>query len=117
VPKGGIDVTDFPQFIRDLPSVDIPIAGVSGHLLQGQTQQVAFLQFEEEAEVPEHSHNAQWELVIAGQVNLRMRGETKTYRVGDSFYIPAGESHGATVRAGYRSIVFFDQADRYKTKT
>jgi quercetin dioxygenase-like cupin family protein len=109
-------MTEFPQFIRELPAVEVPFPGVSGHLLQGRTQQVAFLRFEDDVEVPEHSHNAQWELVIAGEVRLRMGAETKTYRAGDSFYIPAGEAHGASVRAGYRSIVFFDQADRYRAR-
>ena len=84
--------------------------------MQGEGQQVAFLQFETDADVPDHSHNAQWELVIGGQVDLRMGGETTTYRAGDTFYIPAGEAHGAKVHAGYRAVVFFDQADRYKTK-
>jgi quercetin dioxygenase-like cupin family protein len=111
-----IDVTDFPEFIRNLPAVDIPVDGVSGYLLQSETQQVAFLQFEKDAEIPEHSHNAQWELVVAGEVELRMEGKKLRQRAGDSFYIPAGVEHGATVRAGYRSIVFFDQADRYQAK-
>jgi quercetin dioxygenase-like cupin family protein len=109
-------VADFPQFIRDLPAVDVPFPGVEGYLMQGENQQVAFLEFETDADVPEHSHNAQWELVIDGQVDLRMGGETTTYRAGDSFYIPAGEAHGALVHAGYRAVVFFDQADRYQTK-
>lgn len=108
---------DFPPFIRALPAVDVPFEGVTGHLLQGESQQVAFLQFETDAEVPEHSHNAQWELVIAGEVDLTLGGRTATYRAGDSFYIPAGEPHGARVHAGYRSVVFFDQADRYRTRT
>lgn len=107
---------DFPQFIRDLPAIDVPLPGVSGHLLQGATQQVAFLRFEDDCEVPEHSHNAQWELVVAGRVDLTVEGRTQTHRAGDSFYIPAGTAHGAKVYAGYRSVVFFDQADRYGTK-
>ena len=107
---------DFPRFIRELPEVDIPIDGVSGYVLQGKNQQVAFLEFETDADVPDHSHRAQWELVVAGEVELNLAGEQKTYRSGDSFYIPDGVVHGATVRAGYRSIVFFDQADRYRTK-
>jgi quercetin dioxygenase-like cupin family protein len=111
-----IIVADFPQFIRDLPAVDVPFPGVEGYLMQGENQQVAFLEFETDADVPDHSHNAQWELVIDGQVDLRMGGETTTYRAGDSFYIPAGEAHGALVHAGYRAVVFFDQADRYQTK-
>jgi quercetin dioxygenase-like cupin family protein len=111
-----IVVTDFPQFIRGLPAVDVPFEGVSGHLLQGDRHQVVFLQFETDANVPEHSHNAQWELVIDGEVTLRRGGRTETYRAGDAFYIPSGEEHGAMVKAGYRAVVFFDQADRYGTK-
>ncbi len=109
-------VTDFPQFIRGLPAIDVPFDGVSGFLLQGDSQQVAFLEFDHDTEVPEHSHNAQWELVINGEVELRMGGRTITCRTGQSFFVPAGEKHGATVRAGYRSIIFFDQADRYQTR-
>ena len=109
-------MTDFPQFIRDLPAVDVPFPGITGYLMQGENQQVAFLQVETDVDVPEHSHNAQWELVIDGEVELRMGGKTTTYRAGDSFYIPVGETHGAKVHAGYRAIVFFDQADRYNTK-
>jgi quercetin dioxygenase-like cupin family protein len=111
-----IVVKEFPEFIRNLPEVDVPFPGVSGHLLQGTGQQVAFLQFAEEVDVPEHHHNAQWELVVDGMVELRMGGESRTYRAGDSFYIPAGTPHGAKVHAGYRAVVFFDQADRYRSK-
>jgi len=109
-------VEDFPQFIRELPEVDIPIDGVSGYILQGKDEQVAFLEFDVDAEIPEHSHRAQWELVVAGKVRLRMADEERICTAGDSFFIPAGVVHSATVRAGYRSVVFFDQADRYRTK-
>ena len=109
-------MTDFPQFIRGLPGVAVPFEGVTGFLLQGESQQVAFLEFETDVDVPEHSHNAQWELVIDGEVELTMEGRTDTYRAGQSFYVPAGIPHGAIVRAGYRSIIFFDQADRYQTR-
>jgi quercetin dioxygenase-like cupin family protein len=111
-----IFVKEFPEFIRNLPGVDVPFPGVSGHLLQGDNQQVAFLQFAHDVDVPEHHHNAQWELVVDGMVELKKGGETVIYRAGDSFYIPAGTPHGARVHAGYKAIVFFDQADRYQTK-
>jgi quercetin dioxygenase-like cupin family protein len=107
---------DFPDFITRLPELDIPFDGSSGHLLQAESQQVAFVRFEKDVQVPEHSHRAQWELVIAGEVKLRMQGEERSYRPGESFYIPEGVVHGADVRAGYRAIVFFDQADRYRAK-
>jgi quercetin dioxygenase-like cupin family protein len=107
---------DFPSFIKQLPELDLPFGGASGHLLQGETQQVAFARFDEDVEVPTHSHRAQWELVIAGEVKLTMEGEERTYRQGESFYIPEGVEHAGHVRAGYRAIIFFDQNDRYRAK-
>ena len=62
---------EFPEFICNLPEVDINLAGVSGHVLQGKRQQAVFLRFDQDVEVPEHSHRAQWELVLAGEVRLR----------------------------------------------
>jgi quercetin dioxygenase-like cupin family protein len=107
---------DFPEFITKLPELDLPFDGASGHLLQGDNQQVAFARFDKDVEVPMHSHRAQWELVIAGEVKLTMKGEERTYREGESFYIPEGVEHAGHVRAGYRAIIIFDQADRYKAK-
>jgi quercetin dioxygenase-like cupin family protein len=106
----------FPDFIEKLPELDIPFDGVSGRLLQGESQQVAFVDFEKDVQVPAHSHRAQWELVIAGQLQLTMKGEARTYRQGESFFIPEGVEHGADVKAGYRAVIFFDQADRYRAK-
>jgi len=114
--KEVTDLTDFPEFIRGLPQLDLPFDGASGHVLQGESQQVAFIHFDHEAEVPEHSHAAQWEFVVDGEVELRMDGKKTRYRAGDRFYLPAGAEHGATVGAGYRAVIFFDQPDRYKTK-
>jgi quercetin dioxygenase-like cupin family protein len=107
---------EFPEFIRKLPELDVPLPSFEGHLLQGETHQVAFARCEADLDVPAHSHAAQWELVVAGEVVLRMAGEERTYRAGDSFYIPAGVEHAATVKAGFRSVIFFDQPDRYRTK-
>jgi len=106
----------FPDFITQLPLLDLPLEGATGYLLQGDRQQVAFLDFTRDTVVPEHNHRAQWELVISGKVILNLGGKEHTYRTGQSFYIPAGENHGAVVYAGYRSIVIFDQVDRYRTK-
>lgn len=109
-------MSDFPEFITRLPELDIPFDGASGHLLQGKDQQAAFVWFEDETVVPEHSHAAQWELVVAGELRLTVDGIENTYREGDSFYVPAGAVHGAFVGAGYRAVMFFDQPDRYQSK-
>jgi mannose-6-phosphate isomerase-like protein (cupin superfamily) len=110
-------MNQFPEFIQTLPEVDLPFDGVSGWLLQGDTRQVVFLQCHQLTDVPAHSHRSQWELVIDGEVELHMEGKTQVHRAGDSFYIPEGIEHGATIQPGYKAIVFFDQTDRYQTRS
>ena len=107
---------DIPEFLRALPAVDVPIPGVTGTLLQGEGQQVVFVEFAETVEVPEHSHQEQWEFAVAGRVELHMGGETTMYGAGDNFFIPAGEPHGATVHAGYKALIVFNAPDRYLPK-
>ena len=106
----------FPEFVDQLPEIDLDFSGVTGRLLQSKNHQVAFFRFAQETVVPDHSHGAQWEVVIAGEVLLRTGGEEHVYRAGDSFFIAAGQVHGAVVRAGFRSVAFFAQADRYTTR-
>ena len=107
----------FPEFIDQLPQIDLDLPGVTGRLLQAKDHQVAFFRFDQETVVPDHSHGAQWEVVIAGEVVLRTGGEEHNYQAGDSFFIAAGQVHGAIVRAGFQSVAFFVQADRYTIRS
>ena len=83
-------------------------------MVQGKTSQVVFLEFEKDVDVPEHSHESQWELVVAGKVEVDIAGVSKTYVKGDCFFIPKGVKHSAHVFAGYASVAFFNEPDRYK---
>ncbi len=105
-----------PEFLQALPEVDLPFAGARGWILQGTGQQVVFIEFTETVEVPEHSHQEQWEFAVAGRVELRMGGEITMYTAGENFFIPAGETHGATVHAGYQALIVFNAPDRYLPK-
>lgn len=109
-------MTDFPAFIDSLPELDVNLPGLTGRLLQAESHQVAFLSFAEEVVVPEHRHAAQWELVVAGEVDLTVAGETRIHRAGDSFHIPAGVPHSAVVKAGYRAVAVFDEPTRYRAR-
>jgi quercetin dioxygenase-like cupin family protein len=104
----------FPDFIQRLPEIDVDLPGFTGRLLQGLDHQAVLMSFDEDVIVPEHHHGAQWELVVAGEVELTIDGETRTYRAGDSFHIPAGVPHGGLVKAGYRAVAFFDEPARYR---
>ena len=109
-------VPRIPDFVRSFPEVDIPLRGVRGWMVQGDAQQVVFIEFSETVEVPEHSHSEQWEFVVAGWVMLRMQGTSTEYRAGENFYIPAGVLHSATVHAGYQALILFNERDRYHIK-
>ncbi len=49
----------FPHIINHHPSAEIPLDGVTSRLIQAEEQQFIFMEFERDAEVTIHSHNAQ----------------------------------------------------------
>ena len=106
----------FPGPIRNLPLADIPLDGLKAYLSQAENHQILFMEFAEDAEVPEHSHEAQWGAVLAGKIDLTIDGVERTYSKGDSVFIPKGAKHSARIYAGYADVSFFDQKDRYNTK-
>lgn len=103
----------FPEMIKNLPKVELGIAGAEVSLSQGDDHQVLFMEFAEGLTVPEHSHGAQWGVVVKGEMRLTIAGSEKLYTKGDSYYIPAGTPHSAVILAGYADVTFFGQKDRY----
>jgi len=106
----------FPAIIRELPEADIPIPGLTAFLSQDKNHQIVFMHFSEGAEVAPHSHGAQWGIVLEGKIALTIEGNERTYTKGDRFYILEGEVHSAKISAGYTSMEFFEDKDRYKMK-
>lgn len=106
----------FPEIITTLPEVDAGREGVRAYLLQGEGKQVAFVAFDADVDAPEEAHAAQWVVVLEGEVELTMAGETAVYRKGDTYFVPAGVPHGARIKKGSRLLDLFDQADRFRVK-
>lgn len=106
----------FPEIVTKNHSADIPIEGVESYLIQARQQQFIFMEFSIDVEVAEHSHNAQWGLVLDGEIDLTIAGQQKTYKKGDNYYIEKSVKHSAKIKKGYKDLTLFDQADRYKTK-
>ena len=109
-----LGIEKFPDFVKELPQIDFPFAGVTGWLIQGGRQQVVLVEFDEDVDVPEHSHEEQWEIVVSGSVRLHMGGKETEYEAGETFFVPAGIPHAASVRAGYRAVIVFNEPDRYQ---
>lgn len=106
----------FPKPIKRLPEADISLSGLRAYLSQAEGHQILFMEFSKDAELPEHSHEGQFAIVLEGRLDLVIDGVEHTFTKGDRYYIPAGVPHSARVHAGYADITFFDQADRYGPK-
>lgn len=106
----------FPPPIMELPQADIPLPGVRAYLSQSEKHQIIFMEFSEDIPLPEHAHEAQWGIVLAGRIDLVIGGTGRTYRQGDRYFIPAGTPHSGRIFAGYADITFFGQPKRYQIK-
>lgn len=106
----------FPEPILNLPEADIPLKGISAYLSQGSDHQIIFMNFSEDIDLPEHSHEDQWGIVLEGKIELTIDGKTETYQRGDRYFIPKGVKHSGRIHAGYADMTYFHQRDRYSPK-
>ncbi len=106
----------FPEPIRNLPEADIPLVGITAYLSQSDTHQILFMQFEEDVDLPEHSHAAQVGIVLEGNIELVIDGKKHSFSKGDRYYIPEGAKHSSKIYAGYADVTFFNEPDRYSKK-
>jgi quercetin dioxygenase-like cupin family protein len=106
----------FPPPVSSLPEADVRIPGVTARLFQGSAHQIVFMEFSQDADLPEHAHAGQWGVVLEGRIDLVINGVLGTYEKGNRYFIPAGVKHSGRIYAGYADITFFDQADRYGVK-
>ena len=106
----------YPKMIKNLPEAEIEFKGIKGWLSQGKDHQIVFFDIEPIGEITEHSHGAQWGIVIEGWMDLTIGGTKKTYKKGDSYFIPDGMAHSAVFKKRTWVLDFFADKDRYKAK-
>jgi len=102
-----IDTEPFPDFIRGLTDARLDFDGLHGWRLSGEQGVVMFMAATKDVHVPTHHHDAQWGIVIAGEMELTINDETRIYRAGETHFIPAGVDHEARIRAGWRGVYVF----------
>jgi len=106
----------YAEMLRKLPEADIDFKGIKGWVSQGNDHQIVFLDIEPVGKVREHTHGAQWGIVIEGEMELTIGGIPRTYKRGDCYYIPDQVVHSAVFRSRTKALDFFADKDRYKTK-
>jgi quercetin dioxygenase-like cupin family protein len=107
----------YPEVITCLPEADIQFEGVKAWILQANTRQLVFFEFEADAKVPEHSHDYdQWGMVIDGKMKLTINDKPRICEKGDEYLIPAGAKHFARFLRRTRVMDFFSEKNRYKPK-
>ncbi len=113
----GGNVSPFPEIISRHPAADLGLEGVESYLVEASEQQLVFMSFHRDVEVPEDAHEAQWGVVLDGEMELTVEvGERRSLRRGDSYFLPAGVRHSARIRNGYKDVTLFDQKDRYAAR-
>ncbi len=98
----------FPDIIKKIPVRDYHIDGLTTHVDHTPIGTIYFASAEKEVVFPEHSHAAQWTIVVSGSCILTANGESKTYSAGETYFIPAGLKHQITLHAGYSEVDYVD---------
>ena len=106
-----------PEEILALPTVEIPVAGVTGYSLNDDEKQVVFFIFEEGVSFPDHAHCEHRGIVVSGEVILEIDGQTNLYQTGDTYRVPEGVKHRTHFSRRTVIIDMSDAPNRYKVRS
>jgi quercetin dioxygenase-like cupin family protein len=110
-------VSTYPGVITCLPEAEIKVEGAKAWILQADTSQLVFFEFEADTKVPEHSHvYPQWGIVIDGRMELTISDKPRACEKGDEYIIPAGAKHFARFLSRTRVVDYFSEKNRYTAK-
>lgn len=98
----------FPEIIDHIPLKDYGLPGLIVHSDHTSTGTVYFVFAEQEVPFPEHSHAAQWTVVVSGKCVFTANGKSTTYSKGDTYFIPDGMLHQITLYPGYAEVDYVD---------
>lgn len=110
-------VSTYPDVITSLPEAKVACEGGKAWILQAESSQLVFFQFEHGTDMPAHSHNyPQWGMVIEGEMELTVDGKPQRFKRGDEYLVPAGKGHSAKFFQKTRVMDYFSEKNRYKPK-
>jgi mannose-6-phosphate isomerase-like protein (cupin superfamily) len=105
----------FPPFIRALPAPDSDF-DFDAFMVGSDRAITMFYETDHELLVPEHTHGAQWGVVLSGEMEMVIDGVAAIYGAGDTYYVPPHTRHEARLFAGCTGIDVFADSDRYKPR-
>lgn len=94
----------FPDFVNQLPKLDYGLDGLVVHADTSALGETYFVYAEKEIVFPEHSHGAQFTVVLSGKCDFTADGKTTAYSQGDVYLIYAGQRHQITLHPGYAEM-------------
>lgn len=92
--------------------------GVNLRTMWGDKIMMSLVEIAPEAVVPSHTHpHEQAGMVVSGEFEFTIGGETKTVKQGDAYVIPGGVEHGVVGSAGWSLAldIFSPPRDDYKS--
>jgi quercetin dioxygenase-like cupin family protein len=91
--------------IHDLPTLEI-IPGCRTRIPYGKHLMLSYLEMDEGAEVPMHSHpHEQGGILLKGRLQLTIGNETREVQAGALFIIPPNVSHRALAVGGPATVL------------
>src|SRR5579863_1565666 len=95
------EVETMPFFnVRELPTLEI-IPGCRTRIPYGENLMLSYLEMDEDAEVPMHSHpHEQGGILLEGKLQLTIGDETREVQAGALFIIPPNVPHRAVAVGG-----------------
>src|SRR5688500_15905683 len=80
-----------------IPATEV-YPGITRQVVDGERQSMVRYVYQPGTVFPQHHHpEEQFTLVISGQIEFTVAGDTITLQAGDSAIIPSGIAHGARV--------------------
>ncbi len=106
----------FSEFMKEIQKGEINTKGLKSYIFQGEDKQFIFVEVDENIEIKDHFHSAQWGVVIEGEMELTVEGETTVLKKGDNYFIPENRVHSVKIKKGYKDLILFDQPERAEIK-
>jgi quercetin dioxygenase-like cupin family protein len=107
---------DLPEMITTLPGVSMPTDDIQGYLIQGETNQAILFKVKAGTHFPDHTHAAQWGVIIDGEFEIIINGNKTTYRKGDTYFVPENTVHSGYYITDVISFDVFDDKNKFHVK-